>query len=57
MKPVHNKAPIRKKNSKVNKFAYLYFLRTVNFKVRKTIRNQLKLSKRFNIPNAYVGGH
>ena len=32
-------------------------LKIINFKVKKTITYQPKLSKRFNITNANIGGH
>ena len=59
MHPVHNKAVLqlgkKERNSKVNKFAC--FKKTINFKVRKFIRHQLKLSIGFIITNTYMGGH
>ena len=60
METVHNKAQLqlektRTKTAKLENSSM--YLKTFNSKIMKTIRYQLKLSKCFIIPNAYVGGH
>ena len=48
MKSSGNNLTKKNKNSKVKKFAY--FFKTINFKVIKTIRNQLNYPKGLRLP-------
>ena len=48
MGPYHNKAWLQFDKKQQNLMNSIIFLKTISFKVRKTIRYQLKLSKLFN---------
>ena len=53
--PVHNKARLQLKTAKLKNS--LKILKEINLKGGQSIRCQLKLSKRFIITDAYIGGH
>ena len=57
MGPVHSKSQLQLNKKTAKLLNSHIFLKTINLKVKRTIRYQLKFFKRSIISVAYVGGH
>ena len=53
----HNKDWLQLDKKAAKLIISFIFVKTINLKLRKTTRYQLKLTKSFKITDAYIGGH